>query len=341
MSATWLKHLATLAVGVACAAPAFARGDADQEFKDWWVACDNVRVCTAYGFPPDEGTGLALRVRRAAEAGAAPRLDLIVSAADSEGVTGALSLDVDGRVLGATKPPEDAEEGFRTWDVTGVLTVSALLDGQRLDAKVGDRSIGTVSLAGVSAALRWMDDRQKRAGGVTALVARGAAPAAAVPPPPPLPRIRAAAPVDQEGLTDTPPPTVAARIRRLACEIEDDGPVSSRLAPGVVLWVVPCWQGAYNVTSVLILANEKGDHVRLADLTGRGDPNGRAQTSNASYDADSRRLYSYERGPGLGECGLSQAWAWTGQGFVLAERSELIFCHGLSATFWVDTYRTR
>jgi len=335
---------AVLLAGLLLAGSA-AAGEADKTFKDWWVACDNVRVCAAYGFPAEEGGAVVLRMRREAEAGAVPSVDVGINPEDSKGVAGPLDIAIDGKVVARTGLPDGSDDELREWDVSEARAstlLAAIAQGQALDLKAGGRTVATISLAGASAALRWIDDQQKRAGGVTALVARGPAPASAVPAPPPLPVIRAAKPVEQKGLGSVPPPAVVARLKGLDCEAHPpEEPTSNRLAPGVVLWVVPCWVGAYQISSALVLADEQGGHARLADLGGAGDPDGRAMATNADYDTDKQRLYSYAKGRGIADCGISATYAWTGKAFVLVERTELSVCRGLSDDYWVTTFRSR
>lgn len=337
-----LRSLAVLVVGLLATAGA-AR--ANVFYGDWWVACDNVRACTAYGFPPQDQYGVVLRLRREAQADAAAELDLNISADVAKGVSGPLALVVDGKVVARTQPPEGADDDDRGWRISPAQApalLAAMVRGETLEAKAGERTVVTISLTGVSAALRWIDDRQKRAGGVTALVARGAASASAVPTPPLAPLVQSARPVSQAGLTDTPPAAVKARIKSFDCQVDTpETPTSARLSPGVVLWVVPCWIGAYQIASVLVLADERGGHVRLADLGGKGDADARAMATNAQYDTDAQRLYAYAKGRGMADCGESTVHAWTGKGFALVERGELEICRGLSRDFWVTMFRTR
>jgi hypothetical protein len=345
--APWGALLASLLLsGLLLAGPAVARDKL--EVKDWWGACDNVRTCTAYGFSSDDVDGVALRVRRDAGRNAPPLFDLVLGPEQGRGVAGALDLFVDGKAVARTDAPEGGNEDFRTWAVAdGASLSAAVARGTELELRTGKKTVATVSLSGASAVLRWIDDRQKRAGGVTALVAKGLAPAAAVPAPPPPPIIRPARAVSQKGLTDTPPASVLKRLAGLDCATDNpalDGPVSSRLAPGVVLWVIPCWVGAYQTASALVLADEAGGHARLADLSDGGSAGGadeRAMATNASYDADRQKLYSYAKGRGVADCGITETRVWTGKAFVLAARSELSVCRGLSEEFWVETYRSR
>ena len=337
-----MRALLGLVAGLLLTAPAFA-GENDATFKDWWAACDNVRVCVAYGFPADEDKTLVLRVRRDAAAGAAPVVDIDLHPEEAKGLAGPLTLVVDGKAVVRTGAPTGGDDDFHQWDVASAPALLAVIArGETLELKAGDKVVGTISLAGASAALRWMDDRQKRAGGVTALVAKGPAPASVVPKPPLPPLVRAARPVSQDGLTDTLPPGVLAVSKRLDCRSDPpEEPVSSRLAPGVVLWAIPCWVGAYQITAALVLADEKGGHARLADLGGKGPADERAMATNAEYDTDHQKLYSYAKGRGIADCGIAFGYVWTGKGFVMTERTELGPCKGLSEEFWVTTYQTR
>ena len=339
-----MRALILSIVALVLATPAHA-GDGDATFKDWWSACDTVRVCTVYGFPEDDGGDAVLRVQREAQGDAVPEVDVNLGPEPSKGVVGPLTLAVDGKVAARTGPPQGAEDEYRSWPVApsaASALLAAVTRGQALEVRSGAKTVATVSLAGASAALRWMDDRQKRVGGVTAVVAKGPAPASAVPAPPALPLIRAAKPVAQKGLGSIPPPAVIARLKSFDCEPKPpEEPTSNRLAPGVVLWVVPCWVGAYQISSALVLADEKGGNARLADLGGGGDADGRAMATNADFDTDTQQLHSYAKGRGIADCGIATTHAWTGKAFVLTDRTELSVCRGLSQDFWITTFRSR
>lgn len=333
---------AILAAALLIAGPASAE---QATFKDWWVACDNLRVCTAYGFPPDEGGGMVLQVRREADASAAPDLDLSVDAERGKGFEGPLSLSVGGEIVARTGDPDGDQGDFRTWTLSAAAAgplLAAIVKGDTLKLTAGSRDVGVLSLAGAAAALRWMDDHQKRGGGVTAIVAKGKAPASAVPPPPPLPVIRRAPPVGQSGLPEKPPAAVTARLEPFDCAADaPDVPEVARLSPGVLMWTIPCWVGAYQTASALLLTDERGGDVRLVDLGGDGDPQERALATSAAYDVERRELNAYAKGRGVGDCGYGSTWAWTGSRFVLTHRTELSVCRELSGDFFVDTFRSR
>ena len=62
---------------------------------------------------------------------------------------------------------------------------------------------------------------------------------------------------------------------------------------------------------------------------------------NLDYDAKTQTLESFGKGRGVGDCGVSQSWAWTGSAFVRVGQLEMSPCRALSGDFWVETYRSR
>lgn len=86
--------------------------------------------------------------------------------------------------------------------------------GRVLNITQGGTLVAQPSLAGASAALRYMDARQGRDGGMTALVARGLKPASAIKPPPAMPIVTAAPVPAANGFEEMLPED----IKHQACE---------------------------------------------------------------------------------------------------------------------------
>lgn len=153
-------------------------------FGDWTVSCDNARLCEAIaGFEQGGSDGeWVIHVTR----GALPDAESLVEAfpAFDEGTkTG--DLLIDGR---RTNFHFDSE-GQLVGDAAAFL--DAVARAQKAEVvDEGGKVIGRLPVTGASAALRWMDDKQKRAGTVTAIIAKGPAPAAKVPPCPRSPGSR-------------------------------------------------------------------------------------------------------------------------------------------------------
>ncbi|MDP2226329.1 MAG: DUF1176 domain-containing protein, partial [Moraxellaceae bacterium] len=187
-------------------------------FGDWAVVCDNTRVCTALGFGElgEIGSSALLKVSRDAAAAAEPTISLIT--AGTQAAT--LRLSVDGVVpegLSAVPamPMADGPER-RITELTPAQSRALLVllaNGRTLSLMEGRNPAATLSLAGSSAALRFMDDRQMRAGTATALVAGGAQAASTVPAPPQPPVVTPAPAVAQTRLPSRPSSVMQAQLR--------------------------------------------------------------------------------------------------------------------------------
>ncbi|MDP1986023.1 DUF1176 domain-containing protein, partial [Phenylobacterium sp.] len=180
--------LRNIAIGAAALAVGASGGAAladSGSFGAWSVVCDNARVCTAFGFGElgEMGSSGFLRVTRGAGPADAPVIDLVTAGTTDT----SLALAVDGvtprglAAVPATLIEDDPER--RLTELTpeqSAALLAVLANGADLTLKEGRNPATTISLSGSSAALRFMDDRQKRAGTTTALVARGPAPASSM-----------------------------------------------------------------------------------------------------------------------------------------------------------------
>ena len=324
-----LSFLLLAAAGAAPGpAPAAAPGEI-KTFRDWTVGCDNGRACQAVGLMPENDMEAATAaVSRSAEPGAAPVAWLNVR----EGTPAAAI--VDGRRFPLRPSPADA--GFRPADAAAF--VAALAAGR--SAAVTDaagKKLGALSVAGLSAALLYMDEKQGRLGTVTALVRKGPAPASAVPPAPALPVIVSAPASSKPARRPTPAQIKSARAGN-ACDdpSAEQPPQASRLDAATTLVLVPlaCGSGAYNFLSIPLLLDESGK-ARPVKLV----PGEEAGLYNAEWDAKARRLGTYMKGRGLGDCGTTQTFAWDGSRFRLAEQTEMGECRG--SLDYITTWRAR
>lgn len=303
-------------------------------FSDWIVGCDNGRACQADALQPEgDFDAITMVVARAATAGAAPDISI------NTDQTVVAALAADGRKL-----------SIRTVAAAGVVSVfpqdsrifvEAVRPAKRLgllDAKGVE--IGHVSLAGFSAALLYMDDQQKRVGTVTALIRKG--PATSVPVPPPLPVI--VSPIAPKllplrlGKAD-----IARETRSLECEAADSGNfetlyarLDARTSLALLPW--PCGNGAYNYFAYALLIDQKGNvtAARFDAPAGMGEENDNSVV-NADWDEATRRLSTYAKGRGLGDCGTMQSFAWDGNRFRLVEQSEMGECRG--SVDYITTWR--
>lgn len=327
-----------------CSGAAQAENAEIQAFKDWRVACDNVRLCTALGFTEARGTGPYLWLQRggtpqdpptvlvglgwgeAAEAvqkGATARLRIEGRGSRSD-FGAVVDEEPEGGALLVRMPDPSREQAF----------VEALKNGERIAITAGGKVIGTVSLAGSSASLRWMDDQQGRAGSVTALVARGPAPISALRQPPAEPVIKLVKPRGGEGPTALPKALLnRADVQACIEENADPGgdfspPQVDRLSEREHLWGVPCGRGAYNFRYRYIIAGRHGSNARSPGLAGYEDT-----LTNSGLGEDGI-LGAFNKGRGLGDCGDEAAWAWDGRTFQMIRHTFLDDCQGVPSSLW-------
>lgn len=334
-----MKILAWLAVAAALAGgPASA---ATESFKDWTVVCDNRASCDALGFTPEgeEMSGGFLRVRRAGGADAEPQAALFLPGDHR----GPWRLSLDGRPIAGLLSPAPAGEAdsYLTAPLPAAL-LPRLVAGGEVTVAGPQGTIGRISLAGSSAALRWMDARQGRAGGVTALVARGGTAASAVPPPPQLPAPRAASPAAQARLPRAIPAALAPQMADCDEDMAELGvePVIARLAPGVVFYGLPCSRGAYNLIYRMVLADEQGRGARPAPVAYPGEDQPVEDLMNIEFDPKRQVLSNFDKARGLGDCGAFTEWVWTGAAFAATSQVLMPECRAVPPEFWPVSWRT-
>ncbi|PCD04340.1 hypothetical protein COC42_08720 [Sphingomonas spermidinifaciens] len=337
----------TLALLIAVQASAEApRPGPIRTFGDWVVACDNVKACEMTSLWPGEGQPeegspydrLAASARRAAgpTGGWTVEFQLSDDRKDALRVTTEAGLDVRGTPREGMLRFSGAEAG---------RIVAAMATGTRL--RVGDETsvMGMVSLKGSSAALRFVDAEQGRAGTVTAAVAKGGRPATTVPPAAPLPAVRFVRP----GGTPAPFPAKlrAAVDKESECGSVYEGgtgdlpPVERHaLGDGKTLVLLPCGSGAYNFSTRPYLLGAGAKPV-VAAFDGEPGmaPEGPPDLVNARFDAATGRLETYAKGRGIGDCGSSAAYVWNGTRFRLVEQHVMPECRG--SVNWLTVWRAQ
>lgn len=318
-----------LAAAAAAASPA-PKPEELQVYGDWIVGCDNGRACQAVGLMPESwpDDAVTIVVQRGAEAGAVPDVSIVIR----EGM--GTALQVDGRRLPLRLTSGEGEAKVAPADVPALI--AAIRSGNELKVLgANGAAVGTASLKGASAALLYMDDRQRRVGTVTALIRAGARPASAVPAPPALPVVRALP------LTRSAPIAVGdARLKALrkqhGCTIDEvGGPDSAEvhaLSASQSLILLACGSGAYNVTHIPFVATRRGRAVAVAPAAFDVKPdwwdNGLPALVNADWDPATGLLGSYSKGRGLGDCGTTNSYAWDGSRFRLVEEATMGECRG-------------
>lgn len=313
---------------------AAALGDEFPTFKDWVAGCDNGRSCMAVGqYNPNNFDLASVVVERGPLPGDVPKIWF-----RSEGGP-VVDLQADGKRLGV-KLTADADDSVITVDPASVpLVVEALKSARSLIPMRGDgQPSWPLSVSGASAAMRWMDEQQKRVGTVTALVATGPAPASTVPPPPPLPVVTQAVPSGTLGKPLTKEEIAAIQEEYAECTDEDldDKVEYARIDSRTTLAIVTavCGSGAYNYYGIPMLIRDDGTRAP-ADL----DKDEGDITMNLSWDDKTHVLSSYFKGRGIGDCGGGNDWVWDGTRFRVVLQKAMGECQGAIA--WIPYYRAR
>lgn len=296
-------------------------------YKDWAVACDNTRHCEAVGYQNSEtDPAVALWLARDAGPGATFQARLTARREDESDV-GALTIQV-GQARVTDIPPE---QDLKPPQVATLLP--ALIEGTT--AAVSDsRSRWTLSLAGLKAALLYMDDQQGRVGTQGAMVRKGPKSDATVPKGLLPPVVTVAKPPSGPRDDDKLLQAVLAAVPSRDCwedlpDSENPFTELNWLSADQVLVQRECLRGAYQGSSKLWIASATAPHspqaLQLSTESGESDD----LITEAGFGDGI--LNSYAKARGVGDCGISRSWAWTGSKFVLIEASEAPLCRGLGA----------
>jgi hypothetical protein len=310
-------------------------------FQDWTVGCDNGAACHAVALMPEDWPedGLTMSVRRGPEGSALPVLAFALGA-DSN----AASVTADGRKLAVRLVGAEGETRVAAADTAAM--VAALRSAARLQLQAADgKPLGTVSLKGASAALLYMDEKQRRTGTATALVRPGSR--SAGPAPPPLPVV-AARPISRARPLALTAAGLQALRRKHGCTIDEVGgpeeAETSILTASESLLLLACGSGAYNISYVPFVLRRSGGTVRagLAAFDVRPGwwaEEGKPILINAAWDPERGLLGSFSKARGLGDCGTTADYAWDGRAFRLVEQAEMGECRG--STDYITTWRAK
>lgn len=309
-----------------------------KSFGDWAVACDNLRFCEATSLMADENLDNVPQIAITREAGPAGALVIEISP-DAE-YRGGWRIEIDGRAVldGSVSGPNIVLTGAQADQLA-----DAMLKGQTLVLRGGDKVLSRASLKGISATLRYLDAEQGRAGTAIALVAKGTRPASAVPAAPPAPRVTFVRPTGK-------PAAFSAALRVAMGKQSDCDAVYAgsegelpkaeawALGGGKTLALIPCGSGAYNFSSVpFVIENGRAVVARFDHVPGWTEAEGIATLVNAGWDPAKAELGSYMKGRGIGDCGSSETYVWDGAMFRLVEARAMGECRG--SNNWLRTWK--
>lgn len=337
--------IALLALAQAAAPQSAAKQGPIKSFGAWVVACDNAKRCEMTSIWPDDN--------QPEEGSVYDQISVSIDRAP--GPAGAFTVEIQlAGNSGSDRVQVSTERGFYLWAVPkndllkfsgaqAAQIVAAMVDGT--DLRVGSEVdvTGMASLKGSSAALRFIDAEQGRAGTVTAAAAKGAKPASAVPAPPALPKIGFVRPAGAAA-------PFTAVMRKALDKSSECGSVYEggtgpwpeaevhALGGGKTLVLLPCGSGAYNFSTAPYILSAGAAPVRARfDVAPGMIAEGPPELVNASFDAKTGRLESYSKGRGIGDCGGAEAYVWDGAMFRLVEARSMPECRG--SVNWLTTWR--
>jgi hypothetical protein len=329
------------------------------EFSDWSVACDNARDCTAVSISRasvarSESTDAGdyalpkLWVKRAAGPSARARVFVDTTVWGEAGPgEGPVSLHVYTECAGDCTgrayrllPLEPGRYELAPGDVAAFLSESTATS--RAATRFADgRMHGIITTAGMTAALRFIDEVQERRDTVTAIYAKGPRPARAVPPAPRLPRVRV---TRGDEAADNAVPAVNAALLAMRATYCPDADLDAadpfrarwRLESGQYLWAQSCSDNPHAPRRLwLIETPGKGITPFTFPRPEQGRPATGPILPNSDFDPGSGQITAYSDG----KCGWRRRWAWTGVAFEMIDAVEMPSCYGLPLHQWLQTYR--
>ena len=319
-----MRALLALLLVLVLAAPALAEEPAatSGEFKDWHAACraDGHCAATAYvnrGAEPRVADYVLTIGRQAQQTYWEIQFSTLATHGD-EWSDFIVTVD-DHRTSFSLQPEVGAygtpDDFFFLGDKAQEM-MDNLMPGRNVTIAFTDTDqaphSASFSLAGLTAALIWIDDQQNRIGSERVAAA---APYGLVPvsggetEAPAIPQ----ALLDRErGDPECQPFEQLANGRDFTVD-ELDG--------GYTLYVIPCWSAAYNFGWKVYLGGADEftpQYFAAYDGTDYGWV-GISTLANYEYDAETKTLMSLDKARGIGDCGAQGTWTWNGTIFRLEQ----------------------
>ena len=321
------------ALALACLLAFSLPARADRWFGSITVSCDSFGLCGLFPAMPDPpGDSASLQIDRAGTANAPIEIRIYVNRPVEGGTPIRLALGTQSFEL---QPGTDVVTRSITQDgrartagywiaaprVGEVLAAMRKTDSGRLRITITkfsgekEEQERLILLDGLDAALRYLDERQGRAGAQDALIDQGPRPAADTPAPQPLP------PKAEW------PKEIMRIFRQEKCE--DMLPTFGELAAGAIatlspdraLWQIACAGGNYNIHFIFIeMRNRDPRTARALTFPNRRGRKPNGVLTNPVWWYARNELWAFERYHSQGDCGLVTRYRWTGRDFALIDQ---------------------
>ncbi|WP_158253689.1 DUF1176 domain-containing protein [Chromobacterium alticapitis] len=308
------------------------------EFQNWAIACDNTRHCTANGSQGgDIDHPASLQLDRDGGPGARLTGHLQALLAD-DGKIGPLTLSIG--TLNWKRLAENQD--FDAAQTAELL--AAMRDADAIALSDGPHE-WSIALSGLKAALLKMDDLQGRVGTSGALIKKGGKPESSVPPAKPAPLLR---PIEPPPYRDSDQALLQPILQALSktdpeCwnempDAENPEANLSRLNAHQLLAMRECSRGAYQSSYAAWIVEDKppyrAEQAALSDEDGQDAP-----LMNPAFEHGV--LSGYGKLRGIGDCGDSYSWAWTGREFKLMSAEKAPQCSGIPGGVPLRVWTTR
>lgn len=335
--------LCVLSVPLVWAAPA------QETFSDWQVTCNNQNFCLARNTGEHHGLVMTLSRSAGAQTDATLRIDLggLTPPPPTEPAI-APRMFIDNAPL--KLDPQHwrlAPWHLLTDDAPTITTFLKTIQEEKTITLKG--SLSTISLAGLKAALVFIDAQQKRVGSETAWIKKGDSPPLSVPPAPALKGVAVVNPTptplsqeERDDLLDYG--TWRVSNRRCSLDPSRREVRVMALTDEKALMLVSCEAGAYNtVDRAWVVSRQKPLVSRAVRLRLPFTPSSETndmELMNADFDEKNRELTTLTLGRGIADCGVQARWRFDGQRFRLVRYAEEPSCdnwHGPDAwpTLWI------
>ncbi|MEH6701123.1 DUF1176 domain-containing protein [Parasphingorhabdus sp.] len=321
-------------------------------FKDWAVGCDNIGNCEAVSLLAEEGGarfddwGGPISIIRTAGKDDIFKIRVLF---DGKGFD-RYKMMVDNELVD-TGPIVEGDYPIEIVGEDAKKVADAIIKGKRLVVQdpTGE-NITHISLAGSSAALRYIDQKQDRSGTDTALVAKGKRPFQATATQAPI------IVVDQWETAKLVPEagSLVALAEDSKCKEDRYGLVEDQAYPlgkrGDVyraLVLISCGAGAYNFSSAPYVGEYRKDDsagwtftpAKFDRQPSWGGEGNQPLLVNVSWNEQDQTLSSYGKGRGVGDCGSAENYVWDGDAFRLIDASAMNECRG--AYEWITIWRAQ
>lgn len=325
-----------------------------KNFKDWSVGCDNGGNCQAVSLAADkerdqfDNWGGPIVITRTSDKDDILKIRALIQNDSLD----RYQIFVDGRLVD-TGPLVQGNYPIEIVGEDAVKVSRAIIRGYKLKVVGPDgENLTNISLSGSSAALRYMDARQKRTYTRTALVTKGRRTFRPLESEIPTITVQQWAPAKRIPATTE----IVDLIEHSVCKDDRFGVVEDQIYPlgqkddrYRALVLISCGSGAYNFSSTAYIGEIRGNEKNGASWAFRpatydlppkwGGKERLPLLVNPHWDGETQILSSYAKGRGLGDCGNAERFIWDGEQFRLLEAREMRECRG--AYEWITTWRAQ